>query len=332
MSRSTTHPRFSLKRSLMPSIEGRDYDQFQRTHKREIAIGAAPASQAIATRELTVRPTHQMREHTVDEANRSIEFVMATENRVAVVDMWTWEVIDEILVMRGATIPERVSLLDSHDTWSIKSIRGSSRDMKIEDSLLVGRYHFGRKQDDLDAFNDAQDGHLNRTSVGYRVTDAVNIAAGESAMVDGIEQTASPNRRLRISRQWTLREASLVVFGADEAAMARAAMGQIQIPTSELQEFRDWKRTAGACGVRGENLAAEINKLIDAMASDEEPREDIIEAMADAAGITTDTVDQILDGTINCPPLERLEAFAGELGVTADTLVAAAEQDGCDYS
>jgi len=67
----------------------------------------------------------------------------------------------------------------------------------------------------------------------------------------------------------------------------------------------------------------------------------VYEGMANAAGIEVSTlrqakqpIRQIIqedsDGRIDCPPMERLEGFAGYLdGVTLDELVAAWEADGC---
>ena len=54
--------------------------------------------------------------------------------------------------------------------------------------------------------------------------------------------------------------------------------------------------------------------------------------LAEAAGVDEDTMEQILDGEINCPPRERLEGLAGLLDVPVSRLTDAAEEDGCDYS
>ena len=53
--------------------------------------------------------------------------------------------------------------------------------------------------------------------------------------------------------------------------------------------------------------------------------------LARAAGISTGTVNQILNAEINCPPLRRLEGFAEVLGVSTDAVIRAAEGDGCNY-
>lgn len=81
----------------------------------------------------------------------------------------------------------------------------------------------------------------------------------------------------------------------------------------------------------GERLAALLNREIDDQATEERPRADIIEEMATAAGISAGTVNQILNASINCPPLNRLEGFAEVLNVSQDSLIEAGNADGCDY-
>lgn len=95
-------------------------------------------------------------------------------------------------------------------------------------------------------------------------------------------------------------------------------------------------RFSGCCKVdgiqiKGERLAAVLNRRIDDIADDDEERSEIIDAMAEAAGIARSTVNQILRGSINCPPLDRLAGFARVLRISQESLVSAAEQDGCEY-
>ena len=78
---------------------------------------------------------------------------------------------------------------------------------------------------------------------------------------------------------------------------------------------------------KGVNLAAALNAAI----GDGDDRADKIDMMASAAGVAAGTVNQILDGDIDCPPMDRLEGFAEALGVSVDGLMSAAEEDGCTY-
>ena len=82
-----------------------------------------------------------------------------------------------------------------------------------------------------------------------------------------------------------------------------------------------------ASETKGTNLATVLNAAI----GDGDDRMDTIAMMATAAGIEADTVNQILDGEIDCPPMDRLEKFADTLNITVDTLTEAAMQDGCTY-
>ena len=82
----------------------------------------------------------------------------------------------------------------------------------------------------------------------------------------------------------------------------------------------------------GRRLAGVMNGAIDRMVSDDMSRGDIVGRLGSAAGISSNTVNEILNGDINCPPLNRLAGFARVLsGVSAAQLRNAAEADGCTY-
>ena len=88
------------------------------------------------------------------------------------------------------------------------------------------------------------------------------------------------------------------------------------------------KATADTPQTKGENLAMLLNNAI----GDGDDRADTIDMMATAAGIEASTVNQILDGEIDCPTMDRLEGFAEALsGVSLSSLIEAAESDGCNY-
>lgn len=83
--------------------------------------------------------------------------------------------------------------------------------------------------------------------------------------------------------------------------------------------------------INGESLASALNNAIDAMVTDDRSRPDVISAMGSAAGIESGTVNSIISGSINCPPISRLEGFAEALNVSMSSLQSAAEDDGCSY-
>ncbi len=81
----------------------------------------------------------------------------------------------------------------------------------------------------------------------------------------------------------------------------------------------------------GESLAGFMNRRIEKLATGSKTRQDVIGAMGSAAGIDPGTVNQILNGSIDCPPIERLAGFAKALGVSEDQIRSLAEKDGCKY-
>ena len=79
---------------------------------------------------------------------------------------------------------------------------------------------------------------------------------------------------------------------------------------------------------KGSNLVSILNDKIDEMTSDDDvSRADVVQRLASAARITTDTVNAILNQEINQPPMNRLRAFAKVLNVSLDKLEGATEDD-----
>lgn len=155
----------------------------------------------------------------VDEANRSVEFVAATEAPAQVLDPERWEVVDEILMMDGVQIPsnKQVPFLDSHDRQTVAAVLGSMRDFRVEGGKLIGRAYFSKKQLAFDAYLDVANGHLTDVSVGYQVLESVWIDEGQKYAYNG-RTYAGP---VKLSTKWALKEVSLTPIGADSGAKAR---------------------------------------------------------------------------------------------------------------
>ena len=131
------------------------------------------------------------------------------------------------------------------------------------------------------------------------------------------------------------------ITAASPAAPTAAAKGKHMSMLSNAGTGKaapEKKKSANrtVCGINaGANLARVLN---DAIESEVESRgedateADVIGEMAEAAGISPSTVNQILSGDINCPPIQRLQGFAEVLDVTVDDLTSAGEEDGCNYS
>ena len=69
-------------------------------------------------------------------------------------------------------------------------------------------------------------------------------------------------------------------------------------------------------------LADRLNNLIERQSDDDDERSDLIDRMASAAGIDRSTLLQILSGSIETPPEQRLRGFAEILGVSLESLTA----------
>ncbi len=103
----------------------------------------------------------------------------------------------------------------------------------------------------------------------------------------------------------------------DAAILGAAAIASMPAP-APMATFRE--AFEGERFTEGQALAGMLNGLIDQRRGD---RAAIIDELAKAAGIEADTVKQILDGKIQAPPMERLEAFAKVLDVKVDRLKSA---------
>ena len=83
-----------------------------------------------------------LRSESADEATRSVEAVIATDQPVTVYDYRTGEIVDEILRMDGASIPDRVPMLANHSRYSLDDIFGSARSITVGKHEATGRLYF----------------------------------------------------------------------------------------------------------------------------------------------------------------------------------------------
>lgn len=81
--------------------------------------------------------------------------------------------------------------------------------------------------------------------------------------------------------------------------------------------------------LKGRNVAKLLNDQIDDLVTDERPRSEIVAEMGRAAGITAGTVNQILNGSIDCPTERRRRGFAEALDISLSRINSAMEEDGC---
>lgn len=83
-------------------------------------------------------------------------------------------------------------------------------------------------------------------------------------------------------------------------------------------------------GKFGAALSKMMEEAIESkMAKEELSREDVINALSAAAGVTVKTIGNILAAKSNCPSIARMEAFASVLDLSIQAVLESAEIDGC---
>lgn len=175
---------------------------------------------------------------TLDEATRSVEVVLSTENPARVYD-YERGVINEVLLMSGAQIPEsrKLVMLDTHSRYETANIIGSAREIRVEGNQLVGRAQYSSAPEAEGAWIKTKEGHLTDYSIGYRVDKAVWIPEGQTSAIDGRTFTGP----VQVATKWTPRELSAVPIGADSSAKARSEITTTEKETKEEIKTMDPK-------------------------------------------------------------------------------------------
>lgn len=158
---------------------------------------------------------------TFDKAARTVEAVMATETPVMVPDWNVGEMVDEVLLMTGAEIPEQVPLLDTHDDSSVEKQLGSTRSIRIEGGLMIGVRHFDNSKESDKALGLIEGGHLTDGSIRYQYENPIYVEPRKSVEINNKRYQAN-ERYLRIATKWRLIEDSVCPIGADKNAKMRA--------------------------------------------------------------------------------------------------------------
>ena len=78
----------------------------------------------LTTRKMAVAPSGPA---TLDESARTVDAVMTTEAPAKVVDWERWEIVDEILILDGATYAKQLPLLNSHDRSGVEQVLAFGR-------------------------------------------------------------------------------------------------------------------------------------------------------------------------------------------------------------
>lgn len=159
----------------------------------------------------------EVRASSLNLENRTIEADVTTENPVMVPDYGRMEMVPEVLVTKGAVIPDsrQVPFLDSHNRASVSNQLGSARDIATKYNKLTARLHFSEAAGP--EFTKVREGHVTDVSAGYQILKKQYIPAGETKSIMGRSYTGPVN----VVTKWRLREVSLTPIGADEQAKLR---------------------------------------------------------------------------------------------------------------
>lgn len=167
----------------------------------------------------TANSTGGVRSSTWQDATRSAEAVILTEEAVLVPDYERRQLVNEIILLSGLKkIPESISLIDTHQSGSVNTIIGSVRSFKIEDKKLVGTISLSSKPEVNGIVTDIKEGHLRGVSAGYRRLESVWIEDGKTEEISGRKFTGP----VRVVTEWELVEASLASVPADSKASIRS--------------------------------------------------------------------------------------------------------------
>ncbi len=202
--------------------------------------------------------TFAVRAHSIDAEKRSVEAVITTEAAVPMFDWERYELVPEVLLMKGADYPKQVPFLNAHSRSSVDDQLGSAREIRTERDELIGRMFFAKASQA--AFEKVQEGHVTDVSAGYQVQEKTHVPKGYTQNIGGREFTGPVN----VVTKWKLREVSLVPIGADEQAKLR---GFQSVPRKPQESFKMNEALRALCVARG----------MDAKLSDEDAQKWMLE-------------------------------------------------------
>jgi hypothetical protein len=223
-----------------------------------------------ATQELTLRSDMTLRLESINETQRTVDAVLATENRSIVFDMQRWESLEEILLIEGCELPTQIPLFDTHPQLlgrvTTEAMRGSIRNLRIERRQLVGTLHFFDDEPSDRLWNLVRGGHCTDMSTGNVPLEKVLIPPGGQQTVAGKKYKAG-ELPLLITTRWRPREGSCCPWGADPRSKIRTqgqgnSHGNPPAPTNRSQEnhavpenLRAYLETLGLAGTATESQA-----------------------------------------------------------------------------
>jgi len=165
---------------------------------------------------------------TFDAESRTVDLAISTETPVFIYGE------KEILLANGVLFPRSgsIPLLNTHNRFDIDAVLGSVRDLRVEDSTVVGTAHFSKESES--AFTKVGEGHITDVSAGYYEKNVTLLKRGEETTI-GKKKYSGP---LRIVTRWELKEASLPI-GVDPNSKIRSKGGEVM--DQKLREFLETK-------------------------------------------------------------------------------------------
>lgn len=161
------------------------------------------------------------------EEDGGFEWMLSTELPALVWDWERWELVNEVLIAGGMTVPAngQVPLLDNHNRRSALDVYGHVRGFKPAKSGAydgqAGMVYFAADETSQIVRQKVFDGHITDGSVGYQVDKAIWLDEGTEAIVAGKTFTGP----LKVSYMWSLKEFSVTPIGADVLAKVRMLCG-----------------------------------------------------------------------------------------------------------
>lgn len=203
-----------------------------------------------------------VRAESANDDAMTIEAVLSTEQPVRMYDWWEGTRMDEILLASGRENGDTIPMLDSHRRWSLDDVYGHMNNIRTEGTDTVVTCQFDRDDENaVKAYRKYKNGHCRALSVGYTVMRYIDIAPGQTAVVEGRTFKAGPQYKTRVVTKWRADEGSLVVIGADSKAKTRLVNKvrglSTEMSDQEIEELmaRRERRKAAKNAKTGENPA-----------------------------------------------------------------------------
>jgi len=161
------------------------------------------------SRKLLIKPK------TINEENRTAEFVLATDTPVRVFDWNEWEFVNQVLSFKKSHIvwdrmKNGAPFLNTHKRYDISFQIGVIEEAWTEENQLIIRVRFSKREDVEWIWQDVIDGIIRNVSVGFIAHDFKEITKKDDDM-----------RTLQVVK-WEPMEGSIVPVGADPNAQIRS--------------------------------------------------------------------------------------------------------------